>query len=329
MNIDKHLKAKKILQLLNRKQVENLILKWDMNKGVRSFSTKEMLAVLIHSSFLKVNSFRQISDVFGVPRSTLSDALAKRPCGFFEELGSQLLRRVKSRKSKKKVKQVLAIDATDCQVHGKLFELQYWKPRNAREKKACAKLHIVYNYNEGFIEGHFTTGVRRHDCYGAQHIDILPNKTYVFDKGYQDFSFWYRIVQSGSHFVTRLKKSSSYIKKERGKGPIMKDSSFKLNSNHRWFHSQIPKNQKFRYIMFKDQDSKKIYHFVTSDFESDALEIAEIYKNRWSVELLFRWLKQNLFIRHLHVASVNAVKTLLMIAVIIHLLLVLLGRVLI
>lgn len=85
-------------------------------------------------------------------------------------------------------------------------------------------------------------------------------------------------------------------------------------------HPNVPENIKFRHIIYRAPENGKEFHFVTSDFKSSATAITDIYKKRWAVELLFKWLKGHLNIRYLPVKSPNAIRIQLSIAIIVQLL---------
>ena len=170
--------------------------------------------------------------------------------------------------------------------------------------------------------------MRKHDSPVSRLFRLLPGKCYVFDRAYNDLSFWYDIQKAGSHFVTRLKNipRQRYLElytksKCSSRCQILYDGIYRPSKMTLRNQPGIPKDVRFRHIIYRDPETGKIFHFVTSDFESSATTIAEIYRKRWAVELLFRWLKGHLNIRYLAVRNVNAVKTQLAIAVLVQLLL--------
>ena len=93
----KHDKNSSIFQLIDRKFFNELTLKWDMDKGVRTFGTWEMACALISSTLMRLTSYREIEEGLGIPRSTMGDALTTRSYGFFDELTAHLLLQLRAK----------------------------------------------------------------------------------------------------------------------------------------------------------------------------------------------------------------------------------------
>jgi hypothetical protein len=330
--MSKHHKRSSLYQLIDRKKFDRLCAKWGMDKGVRSFSTWEMTQALLSCFVLRLSSYREVEGTLNIPDSTFGDALRDRCSGFFEDLCDQVLFEIKakteSRKIKKAVRQILAVDSTECRVHGSLFNQPRWQQKSGG-KKAAVKLHVVWNVNAQWIEDFQITGCRKHDLTAAKAFALSDSKIYVFDRAYMDLKFWLDIIESKSHFVTRLKNTPR-------RAAVHK---FALNEDHRekcgvlweggWTPSEAacyrqgikPKQLKLRHIIYRDPLSRRVFDFITSDWIVTAQSIADIYKKRWAVELLFRWLKGHLDIRFLPARTKNAIRTQLAVAVLVQLLL--------
>jgi len=330
--MQKYLKNLSLYQHIDRKNFDALVKKWNMDKGVTKFKTWELTCALVTSFVLKLSSYREVELSLGIARSTFSDSLIKRSYGFYHDLCDQVLldiyKHTFSRKIKKAVREILAIDSSEIQVHGSLFSIPFWKKKFCSGNQAAAKLHVVWNVCGEWVEDFLITPGRKNDSPVASLLKLLSGKTYVFDRAYNDLSFWYKITCAGSHFVTRLKnvprnKMKLAIAKTKNskRCRILYDGIYKPQKTTLLRHSHVPKDIEFRHIIYRDPETKKIFHFVTSDFKASATEIAGIYKKRWAVELLFKWLKGHLNIRYLASRSVNAVKTQLAISILVQLLL--------
>lgn len=328
----KHRKNLSLFQLIDRKLFNDLVLKWNMDKGVRSFSTWEMTCLLVNCMTLRLGSYREVEETLRVPRSTLGDAMGERCHGFFEDLCDQILLgirgRTKDRKVKRAIREILAIDSSECCVHGSMFATPGWSKRKAFGHQASCKLHVVWNVDDNWVEDFMVTGVRHHDSPASFYLRLLSKKIYVFDRAYNDFSFWLKVIDSGSHFVTRLKdckKNSELrtkiLRKAKDQDGVLYDEDYVPSATLEWRHGERLKAVRIRHIIYRDPETKKIFHFATSDLKLSAQTIADIYKQRWAVELLFRWLKGHLDIRYLAVKNINAVKIQLASAVLIQLLL--------
>lgn len=321
----KNPKGTSLFQLIDRKRFDALVAKWGVDSRVRGLSTWELTNALISCFVLRLSSYREIEATLGINDSTLGDAIRSRSFGFFQELCDLILLEIRakteSRKVKKAIRQILAIDSSEIKVHGSLFSEPGWKQKHCGdEHQAAAKLHVVWNVDGQWIDDFSITPVRRHDSPVSLELRLLPRKVYVFDRAYNDMDFWGKIIAAGSDFVTRLKESARYryleikvLAKAGTRNGVLYDGPYTSTTG--------TQNLKLRHIIFRDPVSKKVFHFVTSDLKIAAKTVAWIYKQRWAVELLFRWLKGHLDIRRLPVKTKNAVKVFLAMAVLFQLLL--------
>lgn len=326
----KHLKKFHLHQYIDRKAFDKLAKKWLIDKGVIGFSSWQLTCSLIGAFVLGLTNFRVVEKTLGIAKSTLSDALSNRSYGFFEELCDLVVNQIHSslisRKLRKAIREVFAIDSSEIRVHGSLFSLAGWKQKFSVLRAATGKLHVVWNVSGHWIEDFIVTSGRKADSPVSLLFRLLPGKMYVFDRAYNDLSFWYKIMLHGSDFVTRLKNvpCNRYKKlvaeaKKSKQCRILFDGIYVPTSFYN--HPEVPREIQLRHIIYRDLESGKIFHFVTSDFGTCATAIAEIYRKRWAVELLFKWLKGHLGIRHLNVKSPNAIKVQLAVAVLVQLLL--------
>jgi IS4 transposase len=193
--------------------------------------------------------------------------------------------------------------------------LNVFKWAKFRKKKAAVKIHTMIDLRGNipvFLE---ITDGKVHDVNILDQIDFEPGAFYIIDKGYYDFERLQKINQSKAFYVIRAKKNmkskrlySSQIDKSTG---LRCDQTIKLTGNK----TSVVYPEKLRRIKFYDKDKPKIYTFLTNNFEVDALDITKLYKNRWQIELFFKWIKQHLKIKKFWGQSENAVKTQIWIAV--------------
>src|SRR6266853_145406 len=149
-------------------------------------------------------------------------------------------------------------------------------------------------------------------------LDLLlpePGAIYVMDRGYVDFARLHALHQAGAFFVTRTKSNMNAHRvysapTDRTTG-IICDQSIALDGHHT--SKNYPEH--LRRIRFRDAEAGKTLVFLTNHFALPALTIAALYKNRWQVELFFKWIKQHLRIKQFYGTSENAVKTQIWIAV--------------
>jgi len=321
-----------LFQLIDRHAFDRLVEKWGMDKWVRGLQTWELTCALISAMTMRLQSYREIEQALGIPRATLGDALARRHSGFFTELCDEILlqirARTKDRKVKRAIRQIMAIDSSEIRVHGSLFSSPGWQQKAAEGHQAAAKLHAIWNVDGEWIDDYLITGARLSDSRIGRLLEIRAGKIYVFDRAYNDVTFWLEIIEAGSHFVTRLKELSIAKLKEGKAAEAKRKDGVLYDGIYRpclGVLQDIPAEERlaveFRYVVYRDPLTKKVFYFVTSDRKISAQTVADIYKKRWAVELLFRWMKGHLDVRYLPVKNKNAVKVQLAIAVMIQLML--------
>jgi hypothetical protein len=246
----------------------------------------------------------------GIPaRSTLSDALNLRDWRIYHALAMRLISRARDLYANESLNidldaTVYALDATTIDLCLNLFD---WAP--FRSTKAAVKMHTLLDLRgaiPAFI--HISDG-KMHD---VNVLDILPVEAgafYVMDRGYLDFARLYKLHQAGAFFVTRAKSNMNARRvysasTDRTTGVIC-DQAIALNG----FYVSQNYPEHVRRIRFKDPESGKSLIFLTNNTALPALTIAALYKNRWQVELFFKWIKQHLRIKKFLGTSENAVKT--------------------
>lgn len=244
-----------------------------------------------------------------VARSTLSDANAGRPSALFEAVAGRLAAQAVGKNLGKEALRL--IDAT------RMFA----GTRAEAWAKGGVKLHVSFDAHAARPVWFAVTGARVNDITAAKMMPIEAGTTYVFDKGYYDFSFWAALHRASCRFVTRLKKNSptELVRERPAKGEGILFDRIVRPSKRLSSHRQNPFTAKLRIIGVAITGMAKIT-LVTNDLKSSARTIASLYKERWQVELYFKWLKQNLKLGHFLGTSRNAVTIQIMAALIAYLL---------
>ena len=156
------------------------------------------------------------------------------------------------------------------------------------------------------------------DIHEVNVLDIInfeANSFYIMDRGYVDYKRLYKIHTSNAFFITRAKDNMNYRRlyshpKDKTKG-VLYDQTIMLNN----YYAAKDYPEKLRIIKFRDEQTRKVFVFLTNNFHLKAAEVAQLYKNRWEIELFFKWIKQHLKIKSFWGQSENAVKTQVWIAV--------------
>jgi IS4 transposase len=248
-----------------------------------------------------------------VKRSTLSDANAQRPWQVFAELFTAMLPQA-HRGLRRSIKDaVRLIDSTSVRLSSLSED---WATFSA--DVYGAKAHIVYDPNADCPVYFAVTPANVNDITAAKVMPIEAGATYVFDLGYYDYSWWAALDDAGCRFVTRLKKNTAITAVHENRIPqdsnILSDRIGHLPArlaNSRNNPMQVPVRE-VRII----NDAGKELRIVTNDLDAPAQEIADLYKQRWDIELFFRWVKQTLKIKHFIGVCENAVRIQIAIALI-------------
>jgi hypothetical protein len=184
-----------------------------------------------------------------------------------------------------------------------------------RTTKGAVKIHTLLDIRGSIPSCIIITDGSVHDVNIMDELIFEPGAYYIMDRAYIDFQRLYRIHKTLGYFVTREKKNFYY--KRLYSAEIDKTSSVRsdqvIRTNGAKARDDYP--EKLRRIRFYDIVTDKYFVFLTNNFETPAVVIAEFYKNRWKIELFFKWIKQHLKIQRFYGNSLNAVKTQVWIAI--------------
>ena len=250
-------------------------------------------------------------------RSTLSDANGRRPVAIFAETFAMLSALADRALRREGCAVLRLIDATPIP----LDRLLTWADWNGWTRGL--KLHVVYDPGSDHPRRIEITPATVNDVQVGKAVPIEPGATYVFDKAYCHYGWWSQLHAAKSFFVTRNKTNATYrvtrrrkLRKHQGDGfKILDDAEVTLATRGRT-KLAIP----MRRVRLKRDDGGTLT-LITNDLERSAIEIAALYKTRWQIELLFRWLKQHLGLRKFFGRSENAVRLQIITAMIAYLLL--------
>lgn len=278
------------------------------------WSARKSLRDLIFSLNRQARKFYHLG-LATVKRSTLADANEQRPAVIFERTYYKLYERLAQEMGPqpKKAPRIKIIDATTIDLCAAVFP---WA--KFRTRKGAVKLHTVLT---GLLpQCVIVTDGRTHDRQAVQDLDFEPGDLLIFDRAYLDYAWLFRLHQGGVWFVTRLKSNSCYevIQSQAVSGPVLADELIRLSSAK----GQTAYPDILRRVHYRDPETGKDYVFLTNRQDLSALEVAELYRRRWQIELFFKWIKQNLKIKAFYGTSKNAVLIQIWTALIAYLLLV-------
>jgi len=322
MNVGKTLFAQ-VMEFVPWTSFARIVDRYSGNAGVRRMNCAEQFRVMAFAQLTWRESLRDIEVTLGansnklyamglrheVHRSTLADANDLRNWRMWADLSALLIRRARKLYHDEDLgldltNTVYALDATTIDLCLSLFD---WAP--FRSTKAAVKMHTLLDLRgsiPAFI--HISDG-KMHEVNVLDLLVIEAGAFYVMDRGYLDFDRLYSLHQAGAFFVTRAKRGMDARRvysaaTDRATGVIC-DQAIALNG----FYVSKDYPEHLRRIRFKDPTSGKTLVFLTNNTTLPALTIAALYKNRWQVELFFKWIKQHLRIKKFLGTSENAVKT--------------------
>jgi putative transposase len=307
----------KLLEPIKRRQFDTLVERHAGDAYIKSFASWNHLLALVYAQFSAAVSLRGLEagwnanrqhhyHLGGGPlvRSTLSDANRRRPVAIFAETFSLAASQLDRQTRRDGAAIVKLIDATPIPL-GKLCD---WAKSNGRIRGL--KMHVVFDPKADCPSILDITDANVNDAQIGRTIAIEPGATYVFDKGYCHHGWWTAIADEGAVFVTRPKTTMRLdivgerpIALAHGDGfTVIEDREVRLASKG---DSQLP--IRLRRLRVQRTDGKTIT-LLTNDLKRAAVDIAALYKARWQIELLFRWIKQHLRIRRFLGNNDNAIR---------------------
>jgi putative transposase len=308
----------KLLEPINRRQFQKIVARHDGDRYDKTFKSWDHLVALIFAQFSACEGLRGLRMNWNansqhhyhlacgpLSPSTLSDAGKRRPVAVFAEAFALVADQL-DRQTRREGQQMLRlIDSTPIPL-GKLCA---WAKSNGRIKGM--KMHVVYDPNADCPRILDITNANVNDAQIGRTIAIEAGASYVFDKGYCHYGWWRAIAAAAATFVTRPKSNMKLklIRVRRraeaeGDGfTLLEDARVSLASKG---DSTLP--IPLRRVTIKRHETGETLTLLTNDMKRSALAIADLYKGRWRIELLFRWIKQHLKIRKFLGNNDNAIR---------------------
>lgn len=319
-----------ILTYMPKYQFDKIIEKYKGNYKAQEFSCWEQYVCMVFAQLTYRESLRDIEsclEAFGsklyhcgikskVAKSTLAYWNEKTKWNIYCEYAQYLIGY--ARKLYKGNNEFLAeLDATvyafDSTTIDLCLNLFPWA--KFRKKKGAIKAHTLIDLDGNIPAWIFITEGSVHDVNALDHLPVEAGAYYVMDKGYVDFKRLYRMTMESATWITRAKDNMKFKRlysavTDRSTGVICDQTIVLLG-----FYSKKDYPDKMRRIKYKDAETNITYEFITNNFKTEAINICKLYKQRWQVELFFKWIKQNLRIKVFYGTSKNAVYTQIWIAI--------------
>jgi putative transposase len=314
----------RLLEPLDRRVIARAVAEHDGDHGVgtgaNAWTCERHLKTLLFAQFTGLKSLREIVHGLGAQsaafyhlnlrapcRATLADANAARPAAVFRDIAQALVPLAARTLRQESDALIRLLDASPLPLKGNGFA---WAEAGARFDGL--KLHLLHDPRQDRPVWFDITSVKVDDITAGRTVPLEAGATYVFDKGYNDYGWWADIIAAKAFFVTRRKRNTHRRAvcemTPRGSG-IIADRTLRIG--HRRPRGGAPLNPLYevglREIVVARTDDAPLY-LLTNDRARPADQIARLYKERWDIELMFKWLKQNLKIRSFIGRTENAVR---------------------
>jgi hypothetical protein len=320
MNVATSSLFSQLLSLVDRNRFAKLVRETGSERRSKGFASWDHFVAMLFCQLAHARSLREIDGglsscegklkhlgMAGAPgRSTLSYANAHRSADLFERLFYQVLGNVSLHAPGKKFRfksKLYSLDSTVIELCASMFD---WA--KFRATKGAAKLHLLLDH-----DGHLPcyariTDGKAADVTVAQQLKLPKGSLLVMDRGYNDYRLFDRWTAEGVGFVTRLKKNALWANHE--ERPVKPGGKIRRDTVGRFFDFDASRRieTEFRRVTVWIEEKGEEMELLTNRFDLSAETIAEIYKQRWQIELFFKAIKQNLRIKTFVGTSANAVR---------------------
>ena len=327
-----------LLKGLPRGEFDRAVNKQRADKHSKGFRCWDQFIAMLYAQLSGAGSLREVESGFNrhrthhyhlgtdeVRRSTLAEANGKRSTEVFADIARYLMTQVGRSLRKESEDLLYLLDSTSITLKGPGFN--EWAQQNRTRRTQGIKLHVLYAAHEQYPVLHSFTAANVNDVTEGAKLPIETGATYVFDKGYCDYNWWANITKAKARFVTRFKYNAALqveacllIPKDK-RNVVLEDSIVRFcnpnpGSKRRNLYTDV-----LRRILIVRPDHDRPLILATNDLESPASVIAQCYKDRWQIELFFKWIKQHLKLKRFLGRSENAVRIQILCALISYLLL--------
>ena len=323
-----------IVEFIPRYEFEKCVKRYKGDFHARSLNSYNHLLQLIFGQITACTSLRDIclclkahqSNLYHlgirqqVNQSSLSRVNEKRDYRIFQDFGYYLISEVRPLYTQEEIplvdldNTIFALDSTSISVS---INLAAWA--SGKYSRGAVKMHTLLDLRGSiptFI--HISDGTW-HDGNALDYIQFEPNAIYTMDKAYVDLVALNRMDIIGAYFVTRAKSVMRYRITDRmecNEEGIMADQMVVLTG----YKSSKLYPKPLRMVRYYDAETDEELIFISNNVDISALDIANIYRNRWQIEMFFKWIKQNLTVKRMWGYSENAVRIHLWVAIISYLL---------
>lgn len=325
-----------IMSLIPERDFKACVDRYKGNYRARNFSCRDQFLVMSYAQLTGRDSLRDIENClmalstklyhcgisYAVPLNTLAKANENRDWHIYKDFAEVLLKKVRPLYAKDHFRLELdnMVYAFDSSTISLCLKLCPWA--KFRKTKGGIKMHTLLDLRGNLPVSVYLTTASVNDVKGLDELYIESVAIYLMDKGYVDFNRLFKLInKKNAYFVTRAKDnmlfevvSAGSVDQSTG---VIADEHIKLTGlrTSKWYPEEL------RMLTYEDYATNNVYRFLTNNMEYEAITISELYRERWNVELFFKWIKQHLRIKSFYGTSENAIYLQIWIAICTYLLL--------
>ena len=324
------------MSLFTEYEFSKCVKRYKGDRHAIKFNCRDQFLVMSFAQFTNRSGLRDIETTLDLcsqdlyrsglkimPKSTLAEANEKKDWRIYQDFGYVLIQKAKKLYEVEKLR--IDLDEMVCAFDSSTIELCLalcpWA--TLHHGKGGFKMHTLMDLKGSIPIFIRLTEASIHDSKVMDEIPVVANAYYLMDKGYVKFDSLYKhFHQNHAWFVTRAKDNMLYIVTESREVDtqtgLISDETIQLTG----FYTSQKYPDNLRLVVYEDFRDGKVYRFLTNNFSIDAITVAELYRERWQIEIFFKWIKQHLHIKTFYGTTRNAVYTQIWIAICDYLLLI-------
>lgn len=334
-DIKKHLVGqpvfKQIIDFIPRNKFDLLVRKHGSDRYYKTFDSWTHLNTMLFGIFSRCDSMGETCDgmralagklnylgLDAAPaKSTAGDGLRGRDNFFFQEVYFMLLNHFKPLLSVSRIDNIsfsklFIFDSSTIRLFSQVMKGVGRNPKNNGKKKGGLKVHMMIDAHSDTPSFVKISEAKQHDKNFLKYLNVAAHSMIVFDRAYNHYLQFAKWTEQMINFVCRLKSNAVYDVVETlyskdlqaGESGVLKDEHIHLSYEDKGQQKTLC----LRKVTYRD-DKKRMYEFITNNFEITCEEVALLYKIRWNIELLFKKLKQNFQLHYFYSDTENGIKT--------------------
>lgn len=330
---------KQLMEIATAIDIKSIIREKQSDRYYKSFGSMTQLVTMLFGILSRCDSMTEVCEGLrgmggklnhlglrkSPAKSTASDGLRNRDSGFFEAVYFSLVRHYRSFLSDSRTfgltfKEVLLVDSTTIRLFSDILKGVGRNPKGDGKKKGGLKVHMLIDAVQSVGRFVKITEAKVHDKNFLSGLELVPHSVVVFDRAYNHYLMFARWTEKQVYFVTRMKKNAVYTVKEtlrkhyrkKGQAKVLRDETITV-----CYHPEDRNGKKItkqtceltlRRVSYQDEKNRR-YEFLTNNMDITAEEVAFLYKKRWTIELLFKKMKQNFQLNYFYGENTNAIYT--------------------